>query len=69
MPTPNPHILKHDNNYNAIVMYVGTDPENPEELVGEIEFEISGEKLMINRTVALSVPPGCTPWPVNMEDG
>lgn len=56
MPEPNPHILGHSHDYNEIVLHLGGDPQNPEELGGEIEFVVGGEPLTINKTSALFIP-------------
>ena len=35
MPTPNPHIHEHSHNFDEIVLHIGADPDNPEDLGGE----------------------------------
>ena len=64
MPEPNPHIHDHSHDYNEIVLHVGTDPDNPEELGAEIEFTVGGQKLTINRTSALFIPKGVEHGPL-----
>jgi hypothetical protein len=56
MPDPNPHIFKHEHNYNEIVLHMGTDPENQDELGGEIEFMVAGKPLILNKTSVVYVP-------------
>ncbi|MFH1647663.1 MAG: hypothetical protein ABID71_08280 [Chloroflexota bacterium] len=56
MPEPNPHIHRHTHDFDEIVLHIGRDPDNPEELGGEIEFVVGGEKLTINKTSALFIP-------------
>jgi hypothetical protein len=64
-PEPNPHILEHSHSkYNEIVVHMGGDPNNPEDLGAEIEFTIGGEPLVFDTTSALFVPAGVTHGPV-----
>ena len=37
MPEPNSIIPEHSHDYDEIVLHIGSDPQNPEELGGEIE--------------------------------
>jgi hypothetical protein len=65
MPEPNPHILEHSHaKYNEIVLHIGSDPSNPEDLGAEIEFTVGGEPLVFDRTSALFVPAGVKHGPV-----
>jgi hypothetical protein len=54
LPDPNPHILEHTHDYDEIVLHLGTDPHNQEDLGGEIEFMLDGRPLLINKTRASS---------------
>src|SRR5512141_161287 len=53
MPDPNPHIGEHTHDYDEIVIHLGTDPGNPEDLGGEIEIMMDGEPVIINSTSAI----------------
>ncbi|HJX69602.1 MAG TPA: hypothetical protein VJ441_00750 [Dehalococcoidia bacterium] len=65
IPEPNPHILKHSHSkYNEIVLHIGGDYNNPEDLGAEIEFAVGGEPLVFDHTSALFVPAGVTHGPV-----
>src|SRR4030043_962260 len=50
MPDPNPHIHEHTHDYDEIVIHLGTDPKNQEELGGEIEVMVDGQPLVIDKT-------------------
>ncbi len=67
MPEPNPHIHKHDHNYDEIVLHIGSDPDNPEYLGGEIEFVVGGEKIIIDKTSALFIPRGVEHGPLTWK--
>jgi hypothetical protein len=65
IPEPNPHILKHSHSkYNEIVLHIGSDPSNPDDLGAEMEFTIGGEPLVFDHTSAIFVPAGVTHGPV-----
>ena len=58
VPTPNPYVYEHAHNYDEIVMHIGSDPENPEALGGEMEKCVGGQPLSFDRTTALFLPRG-----------
>jgi hypothetical protein len=67
MPDPNPHIFEHTHDYDEIVIHLGTDPKNQEELGGEIEFMVGGQPLTINKTSAVYVPKGVKHGPLTWK--
>src|SRR3990172_8330796 len=58
MPSPNPHIGEHTHTYDEIVLHIGIDPKDPEELGAEIIFYMDGQPLTIDKTSAIFVPRG-----------
>ena len=57
LPDPNPHIHEHVNeNHDEIILHIGSDYQNPEDLGAEIEFCVGGQPLVFNSTTALFVP-------------
>ncbi len=68
MPEPNPHIFEHSHEkYNELVLHLGTDPDHPEDLGGEIEFFVGGEPLVFDKTSALFVPAGVKHGPLTWK--
>jgi hypothetical protein len=67
MPDPNPHILEHTHNYDEVVLHIGSDLNNPEDLGAEIEFVVGGEPLIIDKTSALFVPKGVKHGPLTWK--
>jgi len=67
MPDPNPHIDEHVHDYDEIVIHLGTDPENQEDLGGEIEFMVGGQPLTIDKTSAVYVPKGVKHGPLTWK--
>jgi hypothetical protein len=67
MPDPNPHIHEHTHDYDEIVIHLGTDPENQEDLGGEIEFIVGDEPLKIDKTSAVYIPKGVKHGPLTWK--
>jgi len=67
MPEVNPAIGEHTHNYDEIVLHIGIDPHNPEDLGAEIEFCMNGQPLMINKTSAVFVPKGAKHGPLTWK--
>ena len=42
MPEPNPHIEEHVHDYDEIIMHIGIDPDDQEDLGAEIEIYVDG---------------------------
>jgi hypothetical protein len=64
IPSPNPHIERHSHNFDEIVIHLGNDPDNPEELGAVIEFGMGDETLTIDKTSCLWVPRGIPHGPL-----
>jgi hypothetical protein len=68
MPDPNPHIFEHVHpKYDEIIMHIGSDPHNPEDLGAEIEYVVGGETLIITRTSSILVPKGVIHGPLTWK--
>ncbi len=44
--------------YGEIVLHIGGDPDNPEDLGADMEFHLGGEKLSFNTSYAVYIPKG-----------
>ena len=66
MPDPTPHIFEHRHGEGCreIVLHIGSDPDNPEDLGAEIEFVVDGQPLVFDTTSALYIPAGLKHGPV-----
>jgi len=67
MPDPPTHIFEHSHDYDEIVIHLGTDPKNQEELGGVIEFVVGGQPLIIDKTSAVYVPKGVSHGPLTWK--
>ena len=57
---PNPITEPHSHPFDQIVLYIGSDPNNPQGLGGEFEFQLDDEKYKFDTTTAIFVPRGVT---------
>ena len=64
MPEPNPHIEEHVHDYDEIIMHIGIDPEDQEDLGAEIEIYVDGEPHLISKTSSIFVPKGVKHGPL-----
>lgn len=67
MPEPNPHIGEHVHDYDEIVIHLGTDPNNREDLGGEIEIGLDGKPITIDSTSAIYIPKGVKHGPLTWK--
>jgi hypothetical protein len=67
MPEPNPHIFEHAHNYDELILHIGGDPDNPEDLGGEIEIYVGGQPLVFDTTTALFLPKGVKHGPLTWK--
>lgn len=67
MPRPNPHIHEHKHNFDEIVLHLGNDPYDSEDLGGEIEFCVEGQPLTFNKSSALFLPAGTKHGPLTWK--
>jgi hypothetical protein len=67
MPHPNPHIHEHAHQYDEIVLHIGSDPNNPQDLGGEIEYCYDGQPLVFDTTTALFIPKGVKHGPLTWK--
>ncbi len=64
IPNPNPYVHEHTHNYDEIVLHIGGDSDNPEDLGGEIEYCFNGKPLVFDTTTALFIPKGMKHGPL-----
>jgi hypothetical protein len=67
MPDPNPHIGEHVHDYDEIILHVGTDPADQEDLGAEIEIMLDGQPLVISRSCGIFVPKGMKHGPLTWK--
>jgi hypothetical protein len=55
--------MKHDN-FDEIVMHIGNDPDNPEDLGADMTFGLGGEHMKFNKNFAMYIPKGVMHGPL-----
>lgn len=66
---PKPHEIvmeakAHSHEFEEVVTLFGTDPDNPRDLCGEVEFWLEDEKYTITQSCIIYVPKGVTHCPL-----
>jgi hypothetical protein len=64
MPDPNPHVNEHTHTFDEIVLHFGNNPDSPQDMGGEIEYYLEGQKLVFNTNSAIYVPRGMKHGPL-----
>ena len=54
----------HTHEYDEIIGFLGSDPQNPRDLGGEIEFWIEDEQFILNRSTMVFAPRGVKHCPL-----
>ena len=57
----------HTHNYDEVIAWVGTDPDDRYNLNGEIEIWIDGKQNIIDRSFLAFVPAGIEHGPINIR--
>ena len=55
-------------NYDEIVLHIGGDPSNPEDLGGDMEFYVGGQPLTFDTTSVLFIPRGLRHGPLRLKE-
>jgi hypothetical protein len=62
-PTPQIEPMLHKK-YNEIVLHIGGDPKNPEDLGADMQFGLGGDLLDFNTTYGMYIPKGLVHGPL-----
>jgi mannose-6-phosphate isomerase-like protein (cupin superfamily) len=55
---------EHDHEFDEYLVFLGTNPEDPNDLGGEVELWLGGEKHMIYKSCAIFIPAGTRHAPI-----
>jgi hypothetical protein len=61
-----PGIAPHTHAFDEVLTMFGTDPNNPSDLGGEIEFWLEDEKFILNKSFLAYIPAGMVHCPLKM---
>ena len=68
VPERDPVFTKHSHDERELIGFFGTDPENPYDLGGKIEFTINGEPHLLTKTTMIFLPAGLEHNPVSIKE-
>ncbi|MDI3387825.1 hypothetical protein QIS99_16685 [Streptomyces sp. B-S-A8] len=60
-------VREHEHDYDEILMFVGNDPENADDLGAEIYMTIEGEKRVLTTTSSVFIPAGTKHCPLGFH--
>lgn len=60
-------VEQHVHDFDEVLAFFGSDPENPNDLCGEIELWIEDEKHILTRSCAVFVPAGIKHCPLRIK--
>lgn len=68
-PTEEPShwVNEHEHDYDEVLIWTGSDPENPHDLGGEILIDIEGETYSVTTSGALYIPAGLRHCPLDFK--
>ncbi len=68
MPQPNPYLDERVGEFDEILLNIGGDCYNPEELGADIEYSVGGQIFSINSTSAIFIPKGVRHGPLKYKE-
>jgi hypothetical protein len=63
IPTPDPVEFAHTHDFDEVLCFIGTDPNNPRDLGATIEFTMGDEVHTFDKTTCVYVPKGLSHCP------
>jgi len=64
IPEPDPVEWTHTHDFDEVLNFIGTDPDNPHDLGAEVEMQIGDEKFVLTRTTSIFIPRGVPHCPM-----
>ncbi|HSW58262.1 MAG TPA: hypothetical protein VLH15_07660 [Dehalococcoidales bacterium] len=58
IPEPNPPTPLHTHDYNEVLLFIGGDCRDPENLWAEVDLTVGSQKLSVNSTGSVFIPAG-----------
>jgi hypothetical protein len=66
VPERDPIFSEHAHDYDELIGFFGSDPQDPYDLQGEIEFSLGGEAHLLTRSTMIFVPGGLAHNPMRI---
>lgn len=64
---PQHWVDEHEHDYDEVLIWTGTDPENPKDLGAELYFEIEGERHTVTTSGSVYIPAGTKHCPLGFS--
>jgi hypothetical protein len=68
VPTKGDQIGSHRHDFDEVLAFFGTDPDNPHDLGAELEVWIGGEKHIVTKSCLIFVPKGVKHCPIYFQN-
>jgi hypothetical protein len=65
-PTEQDSTPSHVHDFDEFIGFIGSDPQNPHELYGEVEFWLEDEKYLIDKSCLIFCPKGIRHCPLKV---
>lgn len=62
--SPSRNVKPHKHDYDEVLALIGSNPDDPKNLCGEVEIFLNGEKHLITRSVMIFLPAGLEHGPI-----
>jgi hypothetical protein len=56
----------HTHDFDEVIGFIGSDPDNPHDLCGEVEFWMANEKYILTKSCLIFVPKGLKHCPLRV---
>ena len=67
IPEKNPPFQEHSHNTDELIGFIGSDPDNPNDLGGELEVTVNGETHVITKSTMIFCPAGMPHMPLKFN--
>jgi hypothetical protein len=64
IPEPDPVEWTHTHDFDEVLNFIGSDPDNPHELGAEVEMRVGDETFTLTKTTSIFIPKGVPHCPM-----
>jgi len=58
VPSPNPHMKEHTHDYDMVMLYIGGDPQDLNDLGADLIYYVGGQPIAFNKNASFFIPKG-----------
>ncbi|WP_028921623.1 hypothetical protein [Pseudonocardia acaciae] len=67
VPTPNPYVLEHTHDYDEVLLFMGNNPDDLDDLGAVAHIDLDGTTHVIDTSTAIYIPAGTRHCPLGYE--